>query len=80
MSIKIVKNGTQWTIREGYERIQDSFGLDDLRKGLNGKTYKLIKENNVRSVIQYLIRTSMKMEYILNISRERVFLITSSIC
>ena len=51
MAIKIVKNGTQWTIREGYERIQDSFGLDDLRSGLNGKTYKLIKENNVRSVI-----------------------------
>ncbi|MHC4269269.1 MAG: lipopolysaccharide kinase InaA family protein [Planctomycetota bacterium] len=51
MPIKIVKNGTQWTIREGYERIQDSFGLDDLSSGLNGKDYKLIKENNVRSVI-----------------------------
>lgn len=51
MSIKIVKNGTQWTIREGYERIPDSFGLDDLRTGLNGKDYNLIKENNVRSVI-----------------------------
>ena len=46
-----VKNGTRWTIREGYERIQDSFGLDDLSTGLNGKDYKLIKENNVRSVI-----------------------------
>ncbi len=51
MSTKIVKNGTRWTIREGYEKIQDSFGLDDLRTGLNGKDYKLIKENNVRSVV-----------------------------
>ena len=47
----IVKNGTRWIIREGYERIQDRFGLDDLRTGLNGKNYRLIKENNVRSVI-----------------------------
>ncbi len=51
MPTKIVKNGTQWTIREGYERIQDSFCLDGLRSGLNGRNYKSIKENNVRSVI-----------------------------
>ncbi len=51
MSIKFVNNGTRWTIREGYERIQDRFGIDDLRTGLNGKNYNLIKENNVRSVI-----------------------------
>lgn len=47
----IVKNGTQWTIRKGYERIQDSFDLDNFRSDLNEKNYKLIKENRVRSVI-----------------------------
>ncbi|MCP4266880.1 MAG: hypothetical protein GY777_15145 [Candidatus Brocadiaceae bacterium] len=31
--------------------IKDRFGIDDLRTGLNGKHYNLIKENNVRSVI-----------------------------
>ncbi len=51
MPIKSVKNGTQWTLRKGYEKIQDSFGLDDICTGLNGKNYKLIKDNNVRSVI-----------------------------
>ncbi len=31
----IVMNGTRWTIREGYEKIQDSFNLEDLSTGLN---------------------------------------------
>ncbi len=50
-SIKTVKNGTRWTIREGYEALLDKISLDDFRSLLNGKRYKLIKETKVRSVI-----------------------------
>jgi tRNA A-37 threonylcarbamoyl transferase component Bud32 len=51
ISIKAVKNGTQWTIRKGYESILDKINLDNFRSILNGKPYKLIKETKVRSVI-----------------------------
>ena len=51
MSIKTVKNGAQWTVREGYESIMDKIDLDDFRSALNGKPYKTIKETKVRSVI-----------------------------
>jgi tRNA A-37 threonylcarbamoyl transferase component Bud32 len=51
MSIRTVKNGTQWTVREGYESISDKINLDDFRSGINGENYTLIKENRVRSVI-----------------------------
>lgn len=51
MSIKTVKNGEQWTIREGYESILDKLNLDNFHSILNGKPYKLIKETKVRSVI-----------------------------
>ncbi|ODS30252.1 MAG: protein kinase [Candidatus Scalindua rubra] len=51
MSIKTVKNGAQWTVREGYENILDKINLDDFHSMLNGKPYKLIKETKVRSVI-----------------------------
>ena len=50
-SIKTVKNGTRWTIREGYEALLDKISLDDLRSMANGKPYKLIKETKVRTVI-----------------------------
>ncbi len=51
MSTKTVKNGTEWTVKEGYEKILDKFHPDDFLSGLNGKHYKLVKENRVRSVI-----------------------------
>lgn len=51
MSTKTVKNGTEWTVREGYEKILDRFDPDDFLSNLNGKHYKLVKENRVRSVI-----------------------------
>ena len=51
MSTKTIKNGTEWTVREGYERILDRFDPDDLLLDLNGKHYTLVKENRVRSVI-----------------------------
>ena len=51
MSTKTIKNGTEWTVREGYEKILDRFDPDDFLSGLNGKHYILIKENRVRSVI-----------------------------
>ena len=50
-SIKTVKNGTRWTIREGYEALLDKISLDDFRSILNGKPYKLIKDTKVRTVI-----------------------------
>ena len=46
-----MKNGAQWTVREGYERITDKIDLDDFSSGINGKQYNIIKENRVRSVI-----------------------------
>ncbi len=46
-----MKNGAQWTVREGYESITDKINLDDFRSALNGNTYKTIKETKVRSVI-----------------------------
>lgn len=51
MSIRTVKNGTQWTIREGYESILDKINLDNFSSVLNERPYELIKENKVRSVI-----------------------------
>jgi tRNA A-37 threonylcarbamoyl transferase component Bud32 len=48
---KTIKNGTEWTVREGYERIPDSFDPDSFLSDLNGKNYTLVKENRVRSVI-----------------------------
>lgn len=51
VSTKTVKNGTRWTLREGYEMIPDRLDIDDFSSGINGKQYKLIKENRVRSVI-----------------------------
>jgi len=51
ISTKTMKNGAQWTVREGYESITDKINLDDFSSGTNGKQYNLIKENRVRSVI-----------------------------
>ncbi len=51
ISTRTMKNGAQWTVREGYENITDKINLDDFRSALNGKQYNLIKENRVRSVI-----------------------------
>ena len=51
MLISTLKNGVQWTVREGYESITDKINLDDFRSALNGNTYKTIKETKVRSVI-----------------------------
>ena len=51
MSVKTIKNGTEWTVREGYEKIPERFNPDDLLSDLNDKYYTLIKENRVRSVI-----------------------------
>lgn len=51
VSTMTVKNGTRWTLREGYEMIPDRLDIDDFSSGTNGKQYKLIKENRVRSVI-----------------------------
>ncbi len=51
MSIKTIKNGTEWTVRDGYERVLDSFNTDDLLSDMDGKRYKLVKKNRVRSVI-----------------------------
>ncbi|MBT6229786.1 MAG: hypothetical protein HOI47_24355 [Candidatus Scalindua sp.] len=48
---KTIKNGTEWTVREGYEKITDMFNPDDLLFDLNGKNHTLVKENRVRSVI-----------------------------
>lgn len=51
MSTKTIKNGTEWTVREGYEKIPDRFDPDDFLPDLNGKHCTLVKENRVRSVI-----------------------------
>ena len=51
MPKKTIKNGTEWTVRNGYENIPDIFNPDDLLSDLNGKHYTLVKENRVRSVI-----------------------------
>ena len=51
MSTKTIKNGTKWTVREGYEKILDSLDPEDFLSDLNGKHYTLVKENRVRSVI-----------------------------
>ena len=51
MSTKTIKNGTEWTVREGYEEILDRFDPEDLLADLNGKRYTLVKENKVRAVI-----------------------------
>jgi len=48
---KTIKNGTEWTVRDGYENIPDMFNPDDFLSNLNGKRYILVKENRVRSVI-----------------------------
>ena len=50
-SITTIKNGTKWIVRKGYERLVDEINPDDVRSSLNGKPHKLVKENNVRSVI-----------------------------
>jgi tRNA A-37 threonylcarbamoyl transferase component Bud32 len=50
-SIKTVKDGTRWTIREGYEGLLDNLNLNDFHSTLNGKPYKIIKDTRVRSVI-----------------------------
>ena len=51
MSIKTTKNGTEWTVRDGYENIPDMFSPDDFLSDLNGHNHTLVKENRVRSVI-----------------------------
>ncbi|MHC4321649.1 MAG: lipopolysaccharide kinase InaA family protein [Planctomycetota bacterium] len=51
MPTKTIKNGTEWIVRKGYEKIPDRFNPDDFLSGLNGKNYTLVKENRVRSVI-----------------------------
>ncbi len=51
MSTKTIKNGTEWTLREGYEKIVDRFDPDNFLSDLKGKRYTLVKENRVRSVI-----------------------------
>ena len=51
MSTKTIKNGTEWTVRDGYENIPDMFNPDDLLSDLNGPNHTLVKENRVRSVI-----------------------------
>ena len=48
---KTIKNGTEWTVRDGYENIPDRFDPDDFLSDLNGNNYTLVKENRVRSVI-----------------------------
>ncbi|MDP6923898.1 MAG: lipopolysaccharide kinase InaA family protein [Candidatus Scalindua sp.] len=48
---KTTKNGTEWTVRDGYENIPDMFNPDDLLSDLNGQNHTLVKENRVRSVI-----------------------------
>ena len=51
MSTKTIKNGTEWTVRDGYEKIPDMFNPADLLSDLNSKNHTLVKENRVRSVI-----------------------------
>ena len=51
MSVKTIKNGMDWTVRDGYEMIPDMFDPDDLLSDLNGQDHTLVKENRVRSVI-----------------------------
>ena len=51
MTTKTIKNGTEWTVRDGYENIPDMFNPDDLLSDLNGQNRTLVKENRVRSVI-----------------------------
>ena len=51
MPTKSIKNGTEWTVRDGYENISDLFNPDDLLSDLNGQNHTLVKENRVRSVI-----------------------------
>ncbi|MCP4253836.1 MAG: hypothetical protein GY775_10575, partial [Candidatus Scalindua sp.] len=51
MSTKTINNGTEWTVRDGYENIPDMFNPDDLLSDLNGQDHVLVKENRVRSVI-----------------------------
>ena len=51
MLTKTINNGTEWTVREGYEMIPDRFSPDDFLSDLAGKYYKLVKENRVRSVV-----------------------------
>ncbi len=48
---KTTKNGTEWTVRDGYENIPDMFNPDDFLSDLNGQDHVLVKENRVRSVI-----------------------------
>lgn len=50
MSIRTVKYGAQWTIREGYDRLTDMIKLEDFGSSLYGNRYRLIKVNKVRSV------------------------------
>ncbi|KHE91248.1 MAG: hypothetical protein SCABRO_03099, partial [Candidatus Scalindua brodae] len=50
MPTKTTKNGMEWTVREGYEKVPDRFGPDNFLSGLNGRNYTLVKENRVRSV------------------------------
>jgi len=51
MPIKTINNGTEWTVRDGYEKIPDMFNPDDLLSDLNSQNHTLVKENRVRSVI-----------------------------
>ena len=48
---KTTKNGTEWTVRDGYENIPDMFNPDNFLSDLNGQDHVLVKENRVRSVI-----------------------------
>ncbi|MFQ5964745.1 MAG: lipopolysaccharide kinase InaA family protein [Candidatus Scalinduaceae bacterium] len=50
-SIKTVQNGTNWTIREGYESLLDKIDFDNFDSVLREKPHKIIKETKVRSVI-----------------------------
>lgn len=51
VSTTIIKNGAEWTLREGYGNIPDRLYPDGFRSGINGENSTLIKENRVRSVI-----------------------------
>ncbi len=49
-STKVTKNGVEWTVREGYEDLQDKFNLANINATLQENPYTVIKDTKVRSV------------------------------
>ncbi|GJQ59526.1 MAG: hypothetical protein D8M57_09500 [Candidatus Scalindua sp. AMX11] len=47
---KVTENGIVWTVRKGYENLQDTLNLNNLQSTLQEKPYTLIKDTKVRSV------------------------------